>query len=79
MALDPMQEKERNAMRRKCADTLHALARKIENGTYDTIELEITNEIDQHAKGPHYIPEGRLTGRQTLRIFYDTKQPGKRT
>lgn len=79
MAFDPMQEKERNALRRKCADTLHALARKIENGTYDAIQLEIENEIDRDEGGPpHRVLEHRFTGRQTFRLFYDTKQPGKR-
>lgn len=80
MALDPMQEQAQNALRRKCADTLHALARKIENGTYDAIQLEIENEIDRDEDGPaHRVLERRFTGRQTIHLSYDTKPAGKRS
>jgi hypothetical protein len=72
--MDPMEEKRRNALRRKVADTLHALARKIENGD---IEVESINK-DQDLQPdplnhPHAPVEHIPTGREILTIHYFVK------
>lgn len=78
-APDPMQEQARNALRRKCADMLHSLARKIENGTYEVIQVNEDAEIERDEGGPPYQAlDHHHTGRVTLRVAYDTK-PGKRS
>lgn len=76
--MDPMQEKERNALRRRTADTLHALARKIENGTYEVVRIEIENELGESYEPTCPVIEHRPTGRQTIHVFYDTKTQADR-
>lgn len=50
---DPMAEKERVAMRRKVADSLHALARKIENETVHVESIAVHRDPEpDHSTRP---------------------------
>lgn len=75
---DPMMEKQLNAQRRACADALHALARKIENGTFRVIEFRQEFEHEDVGIGNIAIPKSHPTGIETFTVRYDTNQGGRR-
>ena len=75
--MDPMEEKLRNELRRKTADALHALARKIENGTFRMIEFRQEFEHKDVGDSPTRVMVARPTGIETLTVRYDTSQGGR--